>query len=372
MIGTGSILKIFTCHMEKRLILAINPGSTTTKFSLFEEDNVIFEKSLRHAPEDLAGFGKIPDQFNFRKNLIMAELDSRHVDLADIKVVVGRGGLLRPIESGVYRINQIMKDQLRNELFGSHACNLGALIADDIASALPDAKAYIVDPVVVDELQPVARIAGHPVIERRSIFHALNQKAVARIYAASKGMKYEDLCLIIAHIGGGVSVGVHRNGRVIDVNNALNGDGPFTPERSGGLPSGQLVELCYSGRFSKDEILSMLTGKGGMLASLGTNDYPEVCRRAASGDEKALLIRNSFIYQVAKEIGAMATVLQGNVDAIILTGGIAHHQETVNAIKKAVGFISEIAVYPGEDEMKALAFNGLLALDGKVEIRDYQ
>jgi butyrate kinase len=358
--------------MAKRLILAINPGSTSTKFSLFEEDKLIFEKTLRHTTEDLLAYNKIAEQFDFRKNHIMSELEDRKIILSEIKAVIGRGGLVSPIESGVYRVNQKMKDHLNSELFGSHACNLGALIADDIACSLPDALAFIVDPVVVDELQPIARISGHPEIERRSVFHALNQKAVGRIYAASINRKYEDLNLVIAHMGGGVSVGAHKKGRVVDVNNALNGDGPFTPERSGGLPSGQLAGLCYSGRFSHSEILTMITGKGGMMAYLGTNDFIEVCKRADNGEAKAILIRDAFTYQVGKEIGAMASVLSGYVDAIILTGGIAHEETTVKKIKSMVDFISEVIVYPGEDELKALAFNGLLALDGKIEIKTYK
>jgi butyrate kinase len=358
--------------MAKRLILAINPGSTSTKFSLFAEDELIFEKTLRHSTEDLAGFCKIPDQFNFRKNLIMNELVERKTDLSQIRAIVGRGGLVNPIESGVYKVNQIMRDHLKSELFGSHACNLGALIADDIAVSLPDAEAFIVDPVVVDELQPVARITGHPEIERRSIFHALNQKAVARIYASAIDRRYEDLNLIIAHMGGGVSIGAHRKGKVVDVNNALNGDGPFSPERSGSLPAGQLTDLCFSGRFSHSEMKTMITGKGGMMAYLGTNDYIEVCRRAENGELKAILVRDAFVYQVGKEIGAMASVLCGSVDAIILTGGIAHHEATVRKIKAMIGYLSEVVVYPGEDELKALAFNGLLALDGKIEIKTYR
>jgi butyrate kinase len=358
--------------MAKRLILAINPGSTSTKFSLFEEDMLIFEKTLRHTTDDLAEFMKIADQFNFRKSLIMNELIERKIDLSEIKVVVGRGGLVNSIESGVYRINKKMKDHLNGEIFGSHACNLGALIASDIASALPEAEAYIVDPVVVDELQPVARISGHPEIERRSVFHALNQKAVARIYASSVSRKYEELNLVIAHMGGGVSVGAHKKGRVVDVNNALNGDGPFTPERSGGLPAGQLVDLCFSGKYTHSEILNMITGKGGMMAYLGTNDFIEVCKRAENGESRAILVRDAFTYQVGKEIGAMAAVLSGHTDAIILTGGIAHHLTTVAKITSMVDFIAEVIVYPGEDELKALAFNGLLALDGKIEIKTYK
>jgi len=357
--------------MAKRLILAINPGSTSTKFSLFEEEKLIFEKSLCHLPEDLAGFEKISDQFHFRKDLIMNELLERKTCLACIAAVVGRGGLVKPIESGIYKVNQRMIDDLSAGLLGQHASNLGGLIADDIASALTGATAYIVDPVVVDELQPVARLSGHPEIERKSIFHALNQKAVARIYAASIGRKYEDLSLIIAHMGGGVSVGAHKNGRVIDVNNALNGDGPFSPERSGGLPSGQLVDLCFSGKYTHSELMSMLTGKGGIMAYLGTNNFKDVCRMAEEGDQKAKLISSAVSYKIGKEIGSMAAVLDGKVDAIILTGGLAYQKSHVESIKSMVGFISEVVVYPGEDEMKALAFNGLLALDGKIEIKTY-
>ena len=357
--------------MAKRLILAINPGSTSTKFSLFEEENLIFEKNLRHTTEELVVFKKITDQFHFRKDLIMNELSERKTDLAGIVAVVGRGGLVKPIESGIYKVNQKMKDDLNTGLSGQHACNLGGLIADDIASSLPKATAFIVDPVVVDELHPVARISGHPEIERKSIFHALNQKAVARVYAASIGRKYEDLSLIIAHMGGGVSVGAHKNGRVIDVNNALNGDGPFSPERAGSLPCGQLVDLCFSGKFSHSELMSMLTGKGGMVAYLGTNNFIEVCKMAENGDQKALLIRNAVSYQIGKEIGALAAVLNGHVDAIILTGGMAYQEANIRGIKTMVDFIADVVIYPGEDEMKALAFNGLLALNGKIEIKTY-
>jgi butyrate kinase len=358
--------------MMNRLILAINPGSTSTKFSLFEEEILVFEKTLRHSVGELDNYSRITDQFHFRKDLIMNELRERGIDPARIAAVVGRGGLVKPIESGIYKVNQRMKDDLTAGYFGQHASNLGGLIADEIAGSLCCASAYIVDPVVVDELQPVARISGHPEIERRSIFHALNQKAVARIYAASISRKYEDLNLIIAHMGGGVSVGAHARGKVIDVNNALNGDGPFSPERSGGLPSGQLADLCFSGKFSHNELLSMLTGKGGMMAYLKTNSFIEVCKMAENGDEKAILISNAAAYQVGKEIGAMASVLRGSVDAIILTGGMAYQENHINKIRSMVEFIAEVVVYPGEDELKALAFNGLMALDGMIEIKTYE
>ncbi len=301
----------------------------------------------------------------------MKELRERNVDIKRIAAVMGRGGLVKPISSGVYKVNDLMKEDLKIGRLGQHASNLGGLIADDIAASLPEAVAYIVDPVVVDELVPEARISGHPEIERISIFHALNQKAVARMFSLSVGKKYEDLNLVVAHMGGGISVGAHKKGKVIDVNNALNGDGPFSPERSGGLPSGQLVDLCFSGRFTKDELKSMITGKGGMVAYLGTNNFQEVCKMAEKGDRKASLIIDAVSWQTGKEIGAMATVLHGHVDAVILTGGMAHQEVLVSKIKKMVEYIADVIVYPGEDEIKALVFNGLLALDGKVDIKSY-
>jgi len=265
-----------------------------------------------------------------------------------------------------------MKKHLSEAVNGEHASNLGALIASEIKKDLPAAKAYIVDPVVVDELEPVARLSGHPIINRKSIFHALNQKAVARIYAASVGKDYEDLNLVVAHMGGGISVGAHRKGRVIDVNNALNGDGPYSPERSGGLPAFQLAEVCFSGRYTIDEVRSMIAGKGGMVAYLGTNSFLEACNRADAGDEQAALIVEGCSYQTAKEIGAMAAVLCGDVDAIIMTGGLAYDTKHVERISAMVKKIAPVFVYPGEDELKALAFNGFLAVTGRITIKEYR
>lgn len=357
--------------MLKRLLLAVNPGSTSTKFSLFEEDLQVFEKTLVHTMEEISRYSKITDQFHFRKNLIMKELYIRNIDLSAIAAIVSRGGLLKPIESGIYEVNEMMINDLKSGIYGQHASNLGALIARDIASSLPVARAFIVDPVVVDELQPEARITGIPEIRRRSIFHALNQKAVARMYAASEGKNYEDLNLIIAHMGGGISVGAHRKGRVVDVNNALDGDGPFSPERSGSLPAGQLVDMCFSGKFTSQEIRSKLTGKGGLVAWLGTNDFREVCKLAEEGNRNAILIRDAAAYQVGKAIGSMAAVLKGSVDAIILTGGMAYQDSHISYIKSMVSTIARVVVYPGEDEIKSLAFNGLLGLDGKIAIKKY-
>jgi len=357
--------------MAKRLILAINPGSTSTKFGLFEEENLVFEKTLRHTPEELSGFEKITDQFSFRKNLILKEMTERGIDFSSIVAVVGRGGLVKPIESGIYIVNEEMKKDLRNSPLGEHASNLGGLIADDIASSLKGAIAFIVDPVVVDEMQPVARLSGLPEIDRLSIFHALNQKAVARSYASSIGRKYEELNLIIAHMGGGISVGAHCKGKVIDVNNAFGGEGPFSPERTGGLPSYQLVDLCYSGKYTKPELKSLLVGKGGMVAYLGTNNFKEVCEMAENGNEKAILVKDAASYQIGKEIGAMASALKGNVDAIILTGGMAHQESNIQNIRSMVDFVAKVVVFPGEDELRALAYNGLLALNKEIKIKNY-
>lgn len=358
--------------MDKKLILAVNPGSTSTKLALFRGEKLLFEKTLRHSAQELLAYERIIDQMNFRHHLIMKALADENTDLEEIIAVVGRGGLVNPIESGIYEVNALMKEHLSDSRNGEHASNLGALIAAGIAEDLPGAKAYIVDPVVVDEMEPVARLSGHPLIERKSIFHALNQKAVARLYAASVNRQYEDLNLVIAHMGGGISVGAHCRGRVIDVNNALNGDGPYSPERSGGLPAAQLAEICFSGRYDLQEVKAMITGKGGMVAYLGTNSFMEICSRAKAGDGLARAVMEGSSYQVAKEIGAMAAVLKGDVDAIILTGGMAHQAEHVDMITSMVGKFAPVVVYPGEDELKALAFNGFLAVTGRIAVKEYK
>jgi butyrate kinase len=358
--------------MDEFLILAINPGSTSTKVAVYQNAKSIFLKTIRHNSEELVGFKRITDQFEFRKDIIIKELQGAEIDINKISAVVGRGGLIKPIESGVYFVNDRMKEDLMNSIRGEHASNLGALIADDIARNLPSAKAYIADPVVVDELQDVARISGHPKFERVSIFHALNQKAIARQYAKSLDKKYEELNIIVAHLGGGISVGAHYNGRVIDVNNALDGEGPFSPERAGTVPAGQLAKLCFSGEVTYDEVKKMLTGQGGMVAHAGTNDAYEIEMKAKAGDKKAQLLQDAMSYNVAKHIGQMATVLKGKVDGIILTGGIAHNPYLVEYVKEMVGFIAPVSVYPGEDEMQALALNGLMVLRGDVLPHEYK
>ncbi len=358
--------------MEDFRVLAINPGSTSTKIAVYEGTKSIFLKNIKHSSEELKGFCHIAEQFEFRKEIILREIEAADIRIDSIHAIVGRGGLVKPIESGVYAVNERMKEDLKVGILGEHASNLGGLIADNIAKTLPNTKAYIADPVVVDEMQPVARISGHPKFERLSIFHALNQKAIARIYAKSIDKKYEELSLIIAHLGGGISVGAHLNGRVIDVNNALDGEGPFSPERSGTLPSTALAKLCFSGELTLPEIKKMITGQGGLVAFMGTNDAYEVEMMAKGGNEKAKLIQDAMSYQVGKAIGAMATVLKGKVDGIILTGGIAHNPFLVDYVKEMVGFIAPTTVYPGEDEMQALAMNGLLVLRGEIVPKEYK
>lgn len=353
-------------------ILAINPGSTSTKIAVFKNGDIMFLKTIRHSAEELSRFERITDQYAYRKDIIYKELENAEIRLDLIRVVVGRGGLVKPIPSGVYRVNEALKKDLIDCVMGEHASNLGGLIADDIARQLPSAEAYIADPVVVDELAPIARYSGHPLFERHSIFHALNQKAIARRHAKSLMKKYEDMNLIVAHLGGGISVGAHQKGRVVDVNQALDGDGPFSPERSGTLPMGAFLKTAFSGKYTYEEMKSMLVGKGGMCAYTGVNNAYEVEMAALDGDQKSYDVLEAMAYQTAKEIGAMATVLKGEVDAILITGGIANGKWFCNFIIERVYKIAPVHVYPGEDEMSALAENGALVLSGEVEAKEYK
>lgn len=352
-------------------ILAINPGSTSTKIAVFHNSRPAFLKNVSHDCDELGKFDKITDQYEFRKECILKELADSHIDISELNAIVGRGGLIRPIKSGVYRINEQMKEDLKKGILGEHASNLGGLIADDIASGIPNCQAFIADPVVVDELEDVARFTGHPEFKRYSIFHALNQKAIARAYARLINRKYEDLNLIIAHLGGGISVGAHKQGKVIDVNQALDGEGPFSPERSGTLPVGALAKYCFEEGVTLEKVKKMITGKGGLMAYMGTNSAYEVELAASDGDEKAKAVQDAMAYQVSKEIGALSTVLRGNVDAIILTGGISHNTMLVEYIKSMVTFIAPVVIYPGEDEMHALATNGMLVIKGEMEVKEY-
>jgi butyrate kinase len=360
-----------TYEMNKIKILAINPGSTSTKIAVYHNDKSIFLKTIRHNNTDLERFENISDQFEFRKDVILKELEHAEIKIERLNAIVGRGGLVRPVEGGVYEVNARMIEDLKQGYMGEHASNLGGLIADHIAKTIEGARAFIANPVVVDEMQDVARISGHPEIERISIFHALNQKAIAHQFAKSRDAKYEDLNLIVAHLGGGITVGAHYRGEVIDVNNGLDGSGPFSPERAGTLPSGQLVRMCYSGKYTYNEMKRMLTGKGGLMAYFGTNSAYDIELRARDGDEKAKFIQDAMAYQIGKAIGEMATVLYGEVHGILITGGVANNKVLISYIRNMVGFIAPVFVYPGEDEMLALAMNGLLVLRGELELKEY-
>ncbi len=352
------------------IILTINPGSTSTKLAVFRAEERIAQENLSHSSQDLAQYKKVTDQSPFRSALVFEFLTKNNLKAQDLAAVVGRGGLLTPMPSGTYHVSQAMIDYLQLNIL-EHASNLGALLARDVAAA-GGIPAFIVDPVVVDELDDVARITGIPEIKRISIFHALNQKVIAREAAKSLGKPYNECRLIVAHLGGGISVGAHQSGRVIDVNNALNGDGPITPERAGSIPSWGLVELALSGRYPREQLKKMITGQGGMVAHLGSNDVRETVRRIQNGDSHALLIYQAMAYTIAKEIGAMAVALSGKVDAVVITGGIAYNTDFVALIKERTSFIAPFLVYPGEDEMSALAKGALRVLNGEETAKTWQ
>jgi butyrate kinase len=357
--------------MKDVRILAINPGSTSTKIAVFQGSEPIFLKNIKHTSEELMPFQRITDQFRFRKSIILQELQNADINTASVRVVMGRGGLLRPVSSGIYEVNEKMIGDLINSPLGEHASNLGGLIAHDLVQSIPGARAFIADPIVVDELDDIARIAGHPLFERLSIFHALNQKAIAREYAKTIRKKYEELNLIVVHLGGGITIGAHCKGRVIDVNQGLDGEGPFTPERSGTLPMSQTVRLCFSGKYTEKQILKMLNGEGGLVAYLGTNNAIDVEKMVEAGDMKAKLIYDAMGYQVSKTIGEMYAVLKCEADAILITGGVAYDKYFVSLIQERVYKMAPIHVYPGEDEMRALAMNGLMVVTGELEPKEY-
>lgn len=351
-------------------LLVINPGSTSTKIGVFQGDTLLIEHTIRHTTEEISNYPSIIDQYHFRQEAILQVLEDAQIKRSTLDAICGRGGLLRPIEGGTYRVNEAMLDDLRTGYFGQHASSLGGILAHEIAEELM-IPAFIVDPVVVDELEPLARISGSPLIQRKSIFHALNQKAVARRYGKEIGQSYEDLNLIVTHMGGGITIGAHKKGKVIDVNNGLHGDGPFSPERAGSVPIGDLVELCFSGTFYREDVMKSLVGEGGLVGYLGTNDAVEVENKIASGDESAELIYDAMAYQIAKEIGSAATVLAGKVDAIILTGGIAYGKEFTEKIAERVRWIADVKVYPGEDELQALAEGAIRVLSGEEAAKVY-
>lgn len=351
-------------------VLVINPGSTSTKIGLFRDDQEVFTKNLSHSAEEIAKYARIGDQYEMRERIILDTMREQGFDPRQLSAVIGRGGLMKPIPGGCYAVCDSMKEDLRDGRFGEHASNLGALIASSIAKTA-GCPAFIADPVVVDELSDVARVSGNPNLPRVSIFHALNQKSVGRHAAAKLGRKYEDVNIIVVHLGGGVSVGLHQKGRVVDVNNALDGDGPFSPERSGGVPAGQLVKMCFSGKYTEKEIKQQITGKGGFVAYLGTNDARHVEDAVVKGDPKATLVHAAMAYQVSKEVGALAAAARGKIDAIAITGGIAYDKILIPLIKDHVGWIAEILMFPGERELESLRESALRVLRGESKAMNY-
>ena len=353
------------------LIVVINPRTLFTKVGVYNNKNLVFLKKIRHLEEDLKQFSKIEDQTEFRKSTILKELKENDIDLDKIRVVISRGGLIKPVKSGVYYVNDKVKKDLANSIQGTDIVNLGGLVSGSLVSDFPNAKALIADPVVVDEYDEIAKVTGLPEIKRRSIFHALNQKYIARRYAKSINKEYNDLNLIVAHLGSGITIGAHQKGHVIDSNMGYDGDGPFSPNRAGSLPSGDLIRLCFSGKYSEKELLKKVSIEGGLYAHLGTFSGLEIDKRITEGDKEAAFIFEAMAYQVSKTIGAMYTVLAGNVDAIIITGSIANSSWFVRKIIERIEKIAPVTVYPGSDDIKTLALKGLEALYGDEEVLEY-
>lgn len=356
--------------MAEPLILVINPGSTSTKVALYKGREAVFTHTEEHDYEVIQEFSDVISQADFREEVIRRYLGGHGYGLEEIDVFIGRGGLLQPIAGGVYAVNQRMIEELSEARNGEHPCNLGAVLARKLA-AENNAPSYIADPVVVDELDPECRISGHPAIERKSIFHALNQKMVAETASKDLGKKYTEANLIVAHLGGGVSVGVHKKGRVVDVNNALEGDGPMSPERTGGLPLIDFYRYAIGGGMDEAEIYKLVTKKGGLVAYCGTNDCREVEQRIHDGDKEAEIIYKGFVLQVAKAIAAGAAVLCGEVDAVVLTGNVAKGKIFSNELKKRIGFVAPVMSYTGNSEMDALAFAARGAYAGKKKVQEY-
>jgi len=347
-------------------ILVINPGSTSTKMAVYDDEKPILLRTIVHSAEELSAFDDVLLQQDFRKQVLINELKQAQIPM-DFDAVIGRGGLVKPLEGGVYEINeQMVRDTLSGIAMHNHACNLGCLIAYEIGMEIPGCRAFIADPGVVDELNDYARISGSPLMNRICIWHALNQRAIARRYAAEIGQRYEDLNLIVCHMGGGISIAVHERGRAVDANNALDGEGPFSPERAGSLPAADLIRLCFSGKYTEKQLLKRIAGQAGLNAHLGTNDVKEIIRRIEKdGDEHARLVFDAMIYHVAKNIAAESAVLCGQIDAILLTGGLARSEYVVSRLRKRIAFLAPVHCFPGEDEMGALAQNALAVLQGK-------
>lgn len=350
--------------------LIINPGSTSTKIGVFEDETLLFEETLRHSTEEIAQYASIVDQKDFRKQIILDLLEKKNFDIKSLQVIVGRGGMLKPIPGGTYAVSDALLEDLKIGKQGQHASNLGGILAREIGDSI-GVPSYIVDPVVVDELMPISRYSGIPELPRTSVFHALNQKAVAKRYAKEINKPYDSLNLVVVHMGGGVSVGAHEKGRVIDVFNALDGDGAFSPERAGAVPTGALIKMCFSGKYTEKEVYKKAVGSGGFNAYVGTNDMRDVEKMVNDGDAKAKEVREAFIMQVAKNIGSMACVLKGKVDQIIVTGGIAYDKVVVAGLKERAEFIAPFTVYPGEDELLALVQGALRVMNGEETAMEY-
>jgi len=351
-------------------LLILNPGSTSTKIGVYENEKELFEETLRHTNEEIKRYDTIYDQFGFRKEVILNVLKEKNFDIKTLSAVVGRGGMLKPVEGGTYAVNDSMVEDLKVGVQGPHASNLGGIIAKSIGDEL-NVPSFIVDPVVTDELADVARLSGIPELPRKSKFHALNQKAVAKRYGKESGKGYENLNLVVVHMGGGVSVGAHNHGKVVDVNNALDGDGPFSPERAGSVPIGDLIKMCYSGKYSESEVYIKTVGKGGFVGYLDTNDVKDVIDKMEAGDKECESVYKAFVYQIAKSIGEMSVVLEGKIDQIIFTGGIAYSPTLVPDLIEKVQWIAPVTVYPGEDELLALAQGAIRVLDGEEQAKVY-
>ena len=351
-------------------ILAINPGMISTKVGVFNDEQLLMHATLNHPFEELCRYPFIMDEFDYRKEKLIEELQRQGISM-DFDVIVGRGGLVKPIESGVYELNEKVIEDTRHPRL-HHACNLGSLIALSMAKDIPGCRAFTVDPGVVDELDPVSRITGVPELPHQTIWHALNQREIAKRYCKEHGVKYEEQDLIVCHMGSGISFAMHHHGRAIECSDALSGDGPFSPSRAGMLPTVQLVKLCYSGQYTEAEMLRKINGHSGLTAHLGTNDVREVEQRIQNGDEHARLILDAMIYSISRWLSSLAPSTNGHVDAIILTGAIAHSEYVTNGLKRRLSFLAPVHVYPGEDELTALAMNVLRAMRGEQEIKEYQ
>lgn len=358
-------------NLANILLLAINPRDEYTQVGVFRLGKAIFLKRINHSNDDLKNFKNLNQQRSYRSEKILDALRDNEIDLDSLEIIMGRGGLINPVESGVYEVNDKMKHDLENSVLGEDIVNLGGLLARDIAGQLKNAKAYIANPVVVDEFNELARVAGHPLFKRKSIFHALNQKYVARKHAASLGLNYEDMRLIVVTLGRAITIGIHYKGKVIDATQGFDGDGPFSPVFSGSLPVGDLIRMCYSGDYSEDEMMKMVRGKGGLYAYLGTPSGYEIDKRIQNEDEEARFYFDAMAYQVAKSVGSMCMTFKEKVDGVIITGAMANSQILVDSIIERISKVGNIHIYPGDDDLDALAWNGFMMQKGALENKIY-